>query len=234
MARDGHDSAGAVACEDVVGQEDGYLLPVHGVYRADALKDNAGLFLVQLRALEIGLARGLTLVGADGVQIRYLVRPLGYKGVLRAHDHIGRAEERIRPRGEDAHRVPRRRGEVHLGARGAAYPVALLYLDALDIINVVQIVQQALGILRDGQHPLALFLLDDLAAAALADAVHNLFVCQDYLAARTPVDGHGGLIRQALLVHLQEYPLGPLVIVGVRGIDHAVPVKAVTQHLQLL
>ena len=36
-----------------------------------------------------------------------------------------------------------------------------------------------------------------------------------------------------MLEHLQEDPLGPLVVVGVGGVDAAVPIKAVAQHLQL-
>ena len=37
-----------------------------------------------------------------------------------------------------------------------------------------------------------------------------------------------------MLEHLQEYPLSPLVVLGVGGVHAAVPVKAVSQHLQLL
>ena len=36
-----------------------------------------------------------------------------------------------------------------------------------------------------------------------------------------------------MLEHLQEDPLGPLVVVGVSGVHAAIPVKAITQHLQL-
>lgn len=37
-------------------------------------------------------------------------------------------------------------------------PVALLYLYALDIVHVVQVVYESLGIGGDPEHPLALFL----------------------------------------------------------------------------
>lgn len=65
-------------------------------------------------------------------------------------------------------------------------------------------------------------------------ALDDLLVGEDALAAGAPVHGHGRLVGQAVLVHLQEYPLGPLVIFRVGGVDHAVPVKAVAEHLQLL
>ena len=84
------------------------------------------------------------------------------------------------------------------------------------------------------RHPLALLLANYGAAAALTDALYNLLVGQDALAAGTPVDGHAGLVGQAVLVHLQEYPLRPLVVLGVGGVDYAVPVEAVAEHLQLL
>ena len=56
MGGHGHDGAGAVGCQDVVGDKDGDLLAVDGVDALDALDDNAGLFLVQLGALEVRLA----------------------------------------------------------------------------------------------------------------------------------------------------------------------------------
>ena len=42
-------------------------LAVDGVDALDALDDNAGLFLVQLGALEVALAGGLSLIGARGL-----------------------------------------------------------------------------------------------------------------------------------------------------------------------
>ena len=81
--------------------------------------------------------------------------------------------------------------ECDLRAGGAADPVALLNLYALNVINIIQIVDKALGIFCNSQHPLAFFLADDFAAAALANAVDDLFVSKDALAGGAPVDGHG-------------------------------------------
>ena len=70
--------------------------------------------------------------------------------------------------------------------------------------------------------------MDDLAAAALADAVDDFLVCQHALTAGTPVDVHFLLVGEALLVQLQEDPLSPLIILGVGGVDLTVPVKGIT------
>ena len=103
-------------------------------------------------------------------------------------------------------------GEIHLSTFGTADPVLLLDLHTLDEVQIIQIVDEAVGILGDGQHPLTLLLADDLAAAALAHAVHDFLIGQNDLAAGAPVDGHGCLVGQTLLEHLQEDPLGPLVV----------------------
>jgi len=69
VGRHGHDGAGAVGCQNIVGDEDGDFLAVDGVDALDALNDNAGLVLIQLGALEVGLAGGLLLIGGNGIGV---------------------------------------------------------------------------------------------------------------------------------------------------------------------
>ena len=40
-------------------------------------------------------------------------------------------------------------------------------------------------------------------------------------------------VSQTVLVQLQEDPLGPLVVLGVGGVDLAIPVKGEAQRLEL-
>ena len=115
----------------------------------------------------------------------------------------------------------------------AADPVALLGLDPLDVVHIVQVVDEAVGVGRDLEHPLALDALHHRAAAPLADAVDHFLVGQHHLAAGAEVDGGLLLVGKALLVELQEDPLGPLVVFGIGGVDLAVPVKGEAQGLQL-
>ena len=228
-----HDDTGAVAHEDVVGHEHGQGLMGHGVHDLNTLQPHAGLFLVQLAALKVGLVSRLLLIRLHGVPVLDQGLPLLQHGVLGRDDHVSRTEQGVGTGGVHRHLVAHVGLERHLGAGRAADPVALLDLHALDEIHVLQIVDETLGVGGDLQHPLALLLADDFAAAALTHAVDHFLVGQHALAAGAPVHRHGGLIGQTVLEHLQEYPLGPLVVVGVGGVHAAIPVKAVAQHLQL-
>ena len=231
----GHDSAGAVGGQDVVGDENGDLLPVDRVDAPHAVQLHAGLILVQLGALQVGLGGRRLLIGYDLVRVLQLaaLQPALHQGVLWGEDHISRAEQSVRPGGKDLDVLAGGGLEDHLGAGGAADPVALLGLDPVDEVHRVQTVNELLGVLGDLQHPLALFLPDDGGAAALAHALHHLLVGQHTLAGGTPVHRHGGLIGQAVLVQLEEDPLGPLVVAGVGGVHHPVPVEGVAQHMEL-
>ena len=233
MAGHAHDDTGAVAHQHVIGDEHGQRLMGDGVHDLDTVQPDAGLVLVQLAALEIGLVSGLLLIGGHLVPVLDEGLPLLQQGMLGRNDHIGGAEQGVGTGGVHGDIGAHVGLECDLGAGGAADPVALLDLHALNIVHVIQIVDEPLGIGGDLQHPLALLLADDLAAAALAHAVDHFLVGQHALAAGAPVDGHGGLIGQTVLEHLQENPLGPLVVIGVGGIHAAIPVKAVAQHLQL-
>ena len=233
VSGDGHDGPGAVGGQDVVGDKDGDLPAIHRVYAAHAVQAHAGLLLVQLRALQVALGGGGALVGLDIVRVFQQGHPLLYQLVLRGQHHIGGSKEGVGPGGEDHDVVPGGGLEDDLRAGGAADPVLLLDLYPFDEVQIVQVVDEPLGVLGDAQHPLALLLPDHRAAAALADALHDLLVGQDALAGGTPVHRHGGLVGQTVLIQLEEDPLGPLVVAGVGGVHHPVPVETVAQHLQL-
>ena len=79
----------------------------------------------------------------------------GRHRVVWCDHHVRRAKQRIRPGGEHAQLLAQRGNlEVDLGALAAADPVALQVLDVLGPVQVVQVVQQALGVGRDLEHPL--------------------------------------------------------------------------------
>ena len=225
VSRNAHNGAGAVAHKDIVRNKNGNLFLRRGVDGTHPFKTDAGFVLVQLAALKIGFMRGFLAVRRNDVPVGELVLPHFQHRMLRRKDHVRNAEKRVAAGGIYRKRIAERRAEGKLRALASADPVALLDLHAGDEIHVVQIVDQAVGILRDGKHPLALLAPDDRAAAALAHAVYDLLVCQHALAARTPVDRHGGFVRKSLFIHPQEDPLGPLIVLGVGRINNAVPVE---------
>jgi len=231
----GHDGAGAVGGQNVVGDEDGDLGLVDRVDAHHAVQLHAGLFLVQLAALKVALAGSFGLISLDriGVLDDALFQPCLEQGVFRGDDHVGSTEQGIAAGGVHGQGVPCSGAEVHLGAVAAADPVLLLGGHALDVIQTVQTVDQLIGISGDLEHPLALDAVHHLAAAALAHAVDNFLVGQHALAAGTPVDVHFLLVSQTVLVQLQEDPLGPLVVLRVGGVDLTIPVKGEAQRLEL-
>ena len=234
VRRHRHDRAGAVGNEHIVGDEDRDLRAGQRVDGFHAFEPHAGLILRDLGALEIGFFRGLGLIRTDLLQIGELVRPLLDERVLRGNNHVRGAVQRIGARRIDGERIARRRLEIDLGAFGAADPVFLLRFDALRVIDEVEIVDQPLRISRNLQHPLGFNLVDDLAAAALADAVDDLLVREHALAGGAPVDGHLLFVGEPFLEELEENPLRPLVVFRVGRADLAVPVKRDAERLDLL
>ena len=234
MGRHSHNGAGAVRGQHIVGNKDRDFRIVDRVDAHHALQAHAGLILIHLGALKIGLMRRFLLIGAHRVQVLQLVRPLFNQRVLRRNNHISGAEQGVRPGGVHGQGVAHRGAKVHLCTGGTADPILLLHLDPINKVQVVQIIHQPLGIGSDLQHPLALVLADHLAAAALAHAVDHFFVGQHALTRGAPVHGHFLLVSQALFEHLEEDPLGPLVVFRIGGIDLPGPVKAKAQRLELL
>ena len=233
MCRYSHDGAGAVAHQNIIGNENRNLGVVYRIDGANAFQLHTGLFLDQLGALEIRLACCFLTVCANRINVAQLVRPLLNHRMLRRDNHVGCAEQRVRTGSIYRQRIAFRCLEIYFRARRTADPVFLLGLDALDIVNIVQIINQTLCVFGNLEHPLALILADNLAAAALANAVDNFFIRQYTLTAGAPVDCHFLLVCQSLLEQLQENPLCPLVVARVRGVDFTVPVKGQTQCLEL-
>ncbi len=218
----GHDGAGAVAHQHVVGDPDRQLLTVDGVHGMPA--GGHARLLPLLLALQIALARGLLAVGVhrralcrdgDGVDQR----------VLGGQHHVGGAEQRVRPSGEDAQAAARAiEREVDLGPDRAADPIALHLERARRPVHQRQVVEQPLGVGGDLEHPLAHRLANDVVAADLALAVDDLFVGENRAQLGAPVDRHVRHVRQPALVQLEEDPLRPAVVAGIGGVDLAIPV----------
>ncbi len=117
--------------------------------------------------------------------------------------------------------------EVDVGAHRAADPVALHLDDLLrpEALELVQVVEQPVGVVRDPEVPLRELLLDHLGAAALAVPVDDLLVGEHRLVVGAPVDGALLAVGEPALIEPLEEPLVPAVILGVARVQHPRPVE---------
>jgi hypothetical protein len=166
-----------------------------------------------------------------------VLRALGqpqHVGVLGRHDEEGRAEQRVRPRGEDrvvdAHLG---RAELDLGALGAPDPVALHGDHVRGPLDVCEVVEQAVGVVGDAEEPLLELARLDRRAAALAAAVDDLLVGEHGGVDRAPVDRGLGAVGEPALVQLEEDPLRPAVVARLVGRELARPVERHAPRVEL-
>ena len=236
--RHSHDSTGAVAGQDVVGHPHGHLVAVDRVEHV-APREGAVLVARATRALHRRgrLGRRAHLLAADlvlGARHEAL-----HQLVLGGQQKERAPEQRVWPRGEDGDglvgglAIGVAQGEVHMRALGAANPVGLHLLHPRrPPLQPVQAVEQLLRVVGDLQVPLVELAVLHLAVAAPAFTLFDLLVCQHCLAAGTPVHGVGLAIGQPALVHLDEEPLAPAVVLGICRDDLAVPIVGQTHLLE--
>ena len=232
-AGNGHDGAGAVVGNDIIGNPHGDLLAVHGVHHVAAGK---GTVLLEGA---LGTLDGRDMLGVlddlgDGLLVLRALDELVQTGVLGSQDKEGDAKEGVGTRGEDGDlalvaldglAILVAQGKVDLGALGAANPVGLHLLDALGPAGeLLQVVEQLLGVLGDFEVPLLKVALLGLGAAAPALALGDLLVGQNGLAGGAPVDRVLLAVDQALFPQLLKDPLTPAVVVGAAGLDHAIQI----------
>jgi hypothetical protein len=144
------------------------------------------------------------------------------------------APNSVSGRGEDAqrslHAIER---ELDLGADRAPDPVLLHLERAGRPIDQRQVLQQAIGVGRDLEHPLPHRPPDHREAADLAQPVDDLLVGEHRSERRAPVDRNLGDVRQPALEQLEEDPLRPAVVIGIGGVDLAFPVVREPDALHL-
>ncbi len=234
-----HHGAVAVGHQHVVADPHG-----HGLAGERMRDGQAGRHALLFHGRHVGFHHAAMLAFVDergkrGIALR------GMRGdrVLGGHGAEGHAHDGVGARGEDVQLAVAdhlaviagnavREGEAHTLA--LADPVLLHQLDALGPAQRVQVGQQLLRIVGDAQvvhRDLALF---HHRARAPAAPVDHLLVGEHGLVDRVPVDGAGLAVGDALLEHLQEQPLVPLVVVGTAGRHLARPVDRQAHRLHLL
>ena len=232
-AGNGHDGAGAVVGNNVVGNPHGDLLAVDRVHHVAAGK---GTVLLEgaLGTFDGGDMLGVLDDLGHGLLVLRTLDELVQTRVLGSQDKEGDTEERVGSRGEDGDltlvaldglAILVAQGKVDLGALGTTDPVGLHLLDALGPAGeLLQVIEQLLRVLGNLEVPLLQVALLGLGAAAPALALGDLFVGQNGLAGGAPVDRVLLAVNQALFPQLLKDPLTPTVIIGAAGLDHAIQI----------
>ena len=227
-----HDGARAVRPEHVIRHPHGHVLARQRVCSVRA-REHARLLLGEFGALQVRLSRRREHVLLHGFLL-FVRGERVHERVLRGDDEVGGAEEGVRPGGVHLERAVHARDvEGELRALGSTDPVSLHLLDGLGPVEVVEVVEQAVAVRGDLEHPLLHGFANHRVAAALGDAVHHLLVGQHRAERGAPVHGNLRLIRETALEELQEDPLRPLEIRRIARRHFAVPVVGETERLEL-
>ena len=107
-------------------------------------------------------------------------------------------------------------------------------LDHWPVVQIIQIVQQLISVSGDFNKPLRDLFTLYFSITAPAAAIDNLFVRENGLVIRAPVNGRGLLVHQAFFVQLSEEFLFPAVVFRGTGCQLAAPVIAKAQHFELV
>ena len=231
MGGDGHDGAGAVVHEDVVGDPERNPLSVEGVDRAEPRVDAQFLGLFALLQVLEGLADPLGQLFAP----RRGGDDLLHEGVLGGEGHEGRPEDGVDPGREDRQLLLELGDrEDDLRSQALADPVLLHQQNLLrPEVQLLMAFQELFGVVGDLEKPLGELLLFDIGVTTPTAVVHDLLVGQDGLAGGAPVDPTVLLVGQPPFVHLQEDPLVPTVVFGVAGGKLPLPVVGEAEPLKL-
>ncbi len=217
-----HDGACSIVGKNVIGHPDGHTLVVVGIHC-----EVPGGYAVFFDCAQVSGFPGPLLLLDHlldlSLQLRVGGSELGHQRMLRGKLHAGRAEDRVYARSKNANpRFPCSllllflKEEIYFGAFAAPNPVALhrahLFRPA---IQLIQAVEQFLRVSSNAEEPLhqvTLFYVRVFMPPAAS--VDHLFIGQHRGALRTPVHLALLAIDQAPLVHAQEEPLVPAVVVG--------------------
>ena len=202
---------------------------------------HAGIEAHLLGGIDLGL-RGTAMPALldEFGERRIFLRGRGGERMIRRKRHEFRAEQCVRPRGEDlqlAFAVRRRRRierEADQQSFGAADPIALHQPHFLrPAIERVERVEERLRILGDLEEPLRQLALLDERAGTPAEAVNHLLVREHGLVDRVPVHLRLAPLDETGAEEIEEHRLLMLVIGRVASRDLAAPVEREPHRLEL-
>ena len=206
MRGHGHDRAGAVARQHVIGDPNRYELFVHRIDRVRA-GEHAALVLGQFRPFQIAFARRRLAIRHHRLALRLGGERI-YQFMLRRQHHVRRPKQRIRPCGKNDNLFAGfLNRKCHFRAFTAANPIPLHLLQRIAPVDRFQIIQQPLSEDRDPQHPLAHWLAHHRMPAHLALAIDHLLIGQHRAQLRAPVHRRMGNKREPMLITIRALSL---------------------------
>ena len=234
----GEDGARSVVGQDEVGDPD---RDFSAGERMDDLQ--AGVPADLLGLFDVGLAgAALAALGDEGGDLGIGLGQLLRDRMVGGQTHEAGAEQGVRAGGVNLQpivetgRSRARPSPFHLQALGPADPVFLHQANLLGpaAFQLGQAVDQIVRILSNAQEPLVQLTFLDHGARAPAAPVDDLFIGQDGVVDRVPVDHAVLAIDQAALEQLQEPFLLLAIVFGVAGGELAAPVQRQAQQFQLV
>ena len=238
MRRTAENRAGAVVHQNEIGDIDRQL-PVgiewmHGLH--------AGVETELLGGVDLGLCGAHAMALFDeGRELRILRRRGRRKRMVGRQRHELRAEQSVRPRGENLELgfLVRRRRRIERKAQQQSFrstdPVLLHQTNFVrPAIELVERLQKIFRVVADLEKPLRQFALLDGGAGAPAASVDDLLVGKHRLVDGIPVDLGLLALDQPGFEEVEKHFLLVLVISRVAGGDLARPVERKAHRLQLL
>ena len=231
VRRDRHDGAGAVLHQDVVGNPDRDRFTRRRIAGVGADEDTGlRLFTDPPRHDVLGLHLPLICLDSRAVLDR---GELVDERVLRREDQIRRAEHRVGTGREHGDLLAAGRLEDELRPFAPADPVLLKEGGGGRPVEVREVFQEALSVVRDAKEPLVEEALLDRRVAALAAAVDDLLVREHRLVLGAPIHRRALLVREPRLEELEKEPLRPLVVGRIGGGELVPPVEHAAEPAQL-
>ena len=155
--------------------------------------------------------------------------------MLGGDDHVGDAENRVGPSGENLQVAEGvvLQFEEQCCSFATADPGFLHALGGVGPVDVLQVGEQTFGVGGDAQNPLAQVAPLDREAADFGFAVNNFLIGEDGAQFGAPPHGTFVNISEAAFEKLEEYPLRPPEILRIGRVHFAVPVVGKAEGLDL-
>ncbi len=232
VTRNGHDCARTVLHQHEVGCPD---RDRFASQRVRGVETGSNAFL--LHGCHVGFGHfGVAAFVDKGSQFWIVLCRFLRQRVTCRHGQVGGTHEGVRAGGVNGQLlivIFHVEGDFH--PFRTADPVALHGFNGIwPVIQIIQIAQQFVGVSGDFDKPLWDLFTLNFSVAAPAAAVDDLFVCQNGLVVRAPVNGGCFFVDQPFFVQLGEELLFPAVIFRGTGRQFAAPVIAKAQHLELV